>query len=127
MLDRPHSLQAEQVGENPFHHPAVGEHVGDAAGHSQIIFQHHKFAAGRRIRSEPDDRDVDIARDLQSAHLPAKVFTAVNHFARNHSLGKNAAFVVDVAQEKIQRRDPLGKPTFDEVPLGAGDQRGRRS
>jgi len=28
MLNRAHALAAKQIGKNPFHHPAVGQHEG---------------------------------------------------------------------------------------------------
>ncbi len=122
MLDGPDSLQAEQIGENSLHHPSVGQHVGNATGHAQVIFQHHEFAAGQPDQIGADHRDIDVARHLQSAHLAAKVLAAVNHFAGNHSFGKNAAFVVNIPQKQIESSDPLRQSTFDVGPFRAGDE-----
>ncbi len=122
VLDGPHALQAKQIGENPLHDPAVGQHVGDAAGHAQIVFQHHELAAGQANQVRAYYRDVNVARHLQPAHLPPEVPAAVNNFAGHDAVGENAPLVIDVAQKEIQRRDALRQAAFDVVPLGAGDQ-----
>ena len=49
------------------------------------------------------------------------MFAAINHLARHDAVGQAAAFVVDVAQEQVERGDALRQSLFDGLPLGAGD------
>ena len=44
LLNGPHTAFAKQRRENLLHHLAAGQHVGDAAGHAQIVLQNHKPA-----------------------------------------------------------------------------------
>ncbi len=111
----------EQFREDAFHHLARGEHVGHAARHAQVIFQHHETAVGQPDQVGAHHRDIDVLGHGDAAHLPAEMFAAIDHFARNHAVGQAAAFVVDVAQKQIERRDALGQPAFDGLPFGAGD------
>jgi hypothetical protein len=54
------------------------------------------------------------------------VFAAKNNFAGHDAVGKNAAFVVNVAQEKIERGDALRQSVFDVGPFRAGDDAGQQ-
>src|SRR5215469_7984870 len=119
MLDRSYPVALKQLRKDPLHHAPVGQHVRHAAWHAQIVFQYHELTPGQADQIRPDNRDIHVARDLQSAHLTAKLFAAIDDLARNNAIGENAAFVVDVAQKKIQRGNALRKTAFDVIPLGA--------
>ena len=74
----------------------------------------------------PDHRDVNITRHLQSAHLAPEMLAAVHDFARHGAVRKNAAFVVNIAQEQVERGNALGQSAFDAAPFRAGDQAGQQ-
>ena len=44
-----------------------------------------------------DNGDINILRDMQAAHLPPEVLAAVNHLARDHTVGEDAPFVINIA------------------------------
>ncbi len=120
MLDRPHPVRAEEQRKSPLHDAPVGEHVRDAAGYAQVVFEHHELAALQAQQVGAGDRDVNIARHLQAAHLAAEVLTAVDDLARHKTLVQDLALVVDIVQEEIERRDPLRQSLLDMRPFLAG-------
>ena len=103
--------------ERPLHHAAVGEHVAHARGHAKVIFEHHKLAVVQAQQIAAYDRNVDVARNLQSAHLPAIVLATVDQFARHYAIVQNLAVGVNIAQKQIQRGDPLRQTAFNPIPL----------
>ena len=42
---------------------------------------------------------------------------AMDDLGRNHSVFQDLLFMINVAQEKVQRRDPLRESTLDVEPL----------
>ena len=121
MFDRLHAVIAEELGKGPLHHPAAGQHVGDAAGYPEIVFQNHEFSAAQAKKIRARDGDVDIPRHLQTAHLPAKLAAAVHDLARHMAVVENLAVVINIVQKEIEGGDSLGKPLFDVLPLRPGD------
>ena len=43
-IDRPHLVALEQQREHALHHLAVGQHVGNAARHAQVVLEHVEAA-----------------------------------------------------------------------------------
>src|SRR6185295_5464346 len=122
MLDGAYALAAKQIGKNTLHHPAVGQHVGNSAGHAEVVFQDHELATGHPDQVRPDHCDIYIARHLQPTHLAAEVSAAIDDLAGYDAVGENAAFVVNIAQEEIEGRYALGQSAFDATPLRAGNE-----
>src|SRR3979490_3120997 len=102
MVDRADAAFLKEIRENPLHHLPAGEHVRHAAGNAQIIFEYDESPIRHADEVAADDGDVDIARDVQSAHLPAKLFAAVDYFAGYNSVREDLALVVDVFQKQVQ-------------------------
>ena len=73
-----------------------------------------------------DDRDVDVARHLQSAHLPPVVLATVDELAGDDAVGEDFGIGVDVAEKQIERGDALGEAALDAVPLLGGHQPGQQ-
>ena len=121
MLDRPHAGTAEDRRERASHHLAVGEHVGDARRHAQIVFEHDERAvfAPHDVRSA--DVDIGVERHRQAAHLAPVMLRAVDQIARHEAVVQDPPVVVDVLQEKIERRDALLQACFEPVPFRGRD------
>ncbi len=122
MLDGPHAVAREELREGALHDAAVGEHVAHAGGHAQVVFEHDEFAVVEAQQIGADDRDVDVARHLQAAHLAAVVLATVDELARNDAVVEDFGVGVDVAQEEVERGDALREAALDAVPLLRGDQ-----
>src|SRR5882672_5049271 len=108
MLDRTDAVPLEQLWKDPLHHAAVGQHVGHAAGYAQVVFEDHEFAARQPDQIGAHDRDVHVARHLQTAHLPPEMSAAVHHLPRHDTVGEDATLVINVAQEEIESGNALG-------------------
>ncbi len=108
-------------GKDAFHHLPRRQHVGHAARHAQVVLQHHKSPVRQPDQVGTHHRDIDVLGRRNAAHLPPEMFAAIDHLARHHAVGQAAAFVVDVAQEHVERGDALRQSLLDGLPLGAGD------
>ena len=100
VIDGPDAVVAKQGREDALQHFAVRQHVGDAAGHAQIVFEHGEAAVGQADQIGAADADVDVARDVEAAHFAAEMAAAIDEFAGDDAVGEDAAFVIDVAGGK---------------------------
>ena len=75
--------------------------------------QPHEIGAG--------DRDVEMPAQEDPAHLAPVVLRAVDQLARHDAFREDAAVVVDVAQEQIERGQALRQAALDRLPLGGGE------
>ena len=107
--------------KDALHDAPVGEHVAHPGGHAQIVFQHHEFAVLHADEVGAADGHVHVARHVQALHLAAELRAAVDQLAGNDAVFEDPAFVVDVFEEQVQRRDALGEAFFDPCPLRARD------
>ena len=117
VLDGAHAVAVEELREGALHDAAVGEHVADAGGHAQVVFEDDELAGVEAEQIGADDGDVDVARHLEAAHLAAIVLATVDQFAGNDAVVEDFGVGVDVAQEEIERGDALGESALDAVPL----------
>src|SRR5271168_2167586 len=107
MIDGTNTVVAKESGKYALQDFAIGEHVGNAAGHSQIVFEDHEVAIGEARQVGAANADIDIARDAETAHFAAEVTATVNQFARHYSGGQDFAVVIDVFEEEIEGGDAL--------------------
>src|ERR1700687_4821001 len=126
MLDRRNSVVAEQCGEDFLQHLAVRQHVGDAAWYTEIVFQHSKAPVWKAHQVGATDADVNPSRHSEIAHLTPEVAATVYQFPRYDAIRQNFSGVIDVLQEKIQRRDSLCESTFDFAPFVVGNDSGEK-
>src|SRR5258708_38160317 len=97
VLDWPHSVAVEELRKGPLHHATVGEHVANARRHAQVVFEHHELACVQAQQIRTNYRDVDVARYLKTAHLPAIVLATVDKFARHNAIIPYLGFRIYVA------------------------------
>ena len=121
VIDRPDAVAGEQARERALHHRAIGEHVGHAARHAQVVLEHGELPVGQAHEVGAGHRDVAVAGDAQPAHLAPVVRAAEDQFARDDAGAQDAAVMVDVAQEQVEGGDALGQSPFELLPLRAGD------
>ena len=122
VLDGPHAVAGEEPREGTLHNAAIGEHVTHARGHAQVVFEHDELASVKAQQIRADDRDVDVARHLQAAHLAPIVLAAVDELARNDAVVEDFGVGVNVAQEEIERGDALREAALDAIPLLRSNQ-----
>jgi hypothetical protein len=121
VVHRPDAVVAKHGREYALEDFAIGEHVGDAARHAKVVFENGEVAVRKPDKIGAADADVDITGNIQAAHLAAEVFAAINEFAGDDAIGEDAAFVIDVAEEKIEGSEALGESLFDFGPLADRD------
>ena len=121
VIDRADAVAREEAGEDPLHHLPVGEHVGHAARHAQVVLEHGEAAVLDADQVGAGHGHVDVAADAHAAHLAPVVRAAVDQLARDDAFREDLALVVDVLQEQVEGEQPLRQPALDDAPLGAGD------
>src|SRR5271167_4797914 len=99
MIDGANAVVAEESGKYSLQNFAIGEHVGNTAGHAQVVFENHEVAIGQARQIGAANADIDIARDAETAHLAAEVAATVNQLARYYPVGQDFAVVIDVFEE----------------------------
>ena len=99
MIDGANSIVAKERGKHPLQDFTIGEHVGNATGHPQVVFEDRKAPIRQARQIGATDAYINIARHAEAAHLAAKVAATVDERARDNPGGKDSAVVVDVFQE----------------------------
>ena len=125
---RGHGILAEQFGEQAHHHLAVFQHVADAAGHAQVVFQHKVLALALGIGSAHDvnaaDVRVNVAGHVDAHHFGTELGVLQDLVRGDQSGLQNLLVVVDVVNEPVQRRHPLHQTLLHAGPLmGRNDAR----
>lgn len=64
---------------------------------------------------------VHAARQLEPHHLAPESIGAEDQLGRDAALAENALFVIDVAEEEVERCDTLGQAAFELGPFAAGN------
>ncbi len=121
MIDGADARHAEQFREDALHHGARRQHVRHAARDAQIVFEYGERSVGKTDQIRTDHGDIDIFRDFEFPHLPAEMAAGINDLAGDDAGFHGSAFVIDIAQKKIQRGDALDQAALDGFPFGAGD------
>ena len=98
VLDRGDAVEGEEVGEEPHHHFAVLQHVGDAGGRAGVVLQHVEVGVVDAHDVDAGDLHVDAVGQLQSGHLGPEIGVAVDQF------GRDQAGLEDFARRHRRRR-----------------------
>src|SRR5258708_4480041 len=126
MIDGGDTVSPEHGGKNFLQDFAICQHVGDAAGHAEIVFEHGEAAIWQSHQVGAADADVNSTWNGDTAHLPAEMAATVNQFARYDAIGQNPPAVGYVFQEEIKGRASLGGAAFDLSPFLIGDDAGQQ-
>ena len=99
MVDGPDTVILKHGRENALENLTIGQHVGDAAGDAEIVFEYGEAAIGKVNQIGAANIDVNIARDAEAAHFAPEVATTIDEVARNDAVVEDFSFAVDVFQE----------------------------
>ena len=110
-------MAGEQVRKQPHHDFAIFQHVGHAGGRARIVLQHDEV-----FRVDPDDVDagdvdVDVVRHVLAVHLRAEHRVLEDQVVGDDVGAQDVAAVIDVAQEQVERADPLLEALFEDGPF----------
>src|ERR1700675_1998309 len=93
------SIVAKERGKYLLQNFTISEHVRNAAGHPQVVFEDCKAPIWQTHQIGATDAHISIAWDVEAAHLGAKRTATVDQLTRDTPRGKNSAVVVDVIEE----------------------------
>ena len=114
-------IPIEQRRQHALGDLAVREHVGHAARHPQVVFEHDEAAVLQPIEIGARNRHVDVAVDVDAAHLAPVVPAALHQLARDDAFGEDSPLVIDVLEEQVDGGQPLREAALERPPLGRGD------
>jgi len=119
-----HAHTREELREGLRHRAAVGDHVGDAAGHAHVVLEH--APASGRVSDHVDARDVDphAVRRVDAPGRPVEVRGGDDQCPRQDAVGHHPLARVDVLEERLEGADPLRDAGGKVVPLGAVEHAG---
>jgi hypothetical protein len=124
VLNGTNSVAVEELRKGALHDAAIGKHVAHAGGHAQVVFEDYELAGVEPEKIGPDHGDVDVAGDLQSAHLAAIVLATIDQLTGNDVIVEDLRLGIDVAQKKVEGGDALGEAALDVIPFLSCDQAG---
>ena len=117
-------MAGEQVRKQPHHDFAVFQHVGHARGRPRIVLQHDEIVGVDPDDVDAGDVDVDVVRHVLAVHLRAEHRVLEDQVVGDDVGAQDVAAVIDVAQEHVERADPLLQALFQQRPfLGRHDPR----
>src|SRR5882724_1502876 len=96
MVDGGDTVVPEERGKNFLQDFAIRQHVGDAAGYAEIVFEHGEAAIWQSHQVGAADADVNSTWNSDTAHLAAEVAATVNQLSGHDSIGQNPSAVVYV-------------------------------
>src|SRR5579864_129181 len=99
MIDGANSVIAKESGKYPLQDFSISEHVRNAAGNPQVVFEDRKTPIGQARQIGATEAYINVARDAEAAHLTAKVPATVDKSARHDPRCKYSAVIVDIFQE----------------------------
>ena len=110
-------MAGEELGEQAHHHLAVLEHVRDAGGDAQVVFENAEFAGVVAHDVDAGDVGVDAPGHVDALHLRAVLRVAENLFSGNHARFENLLVVVNVVDEGVERADALLEAGLEPNPF----------
>ena len=119
--DRAHRIPVEEPRENAFHRLPVFQQIRHAGRTPAIVLEHQipPVLAADQVGSA--DMDIDVVRDVKADQFRTEMLRTVNDLGGDDAVLEDFLLVIDVAQEQIQRAQPLGESFFNERPLVAGN------
>ncbi len=119
VVDGADRLVGEELREEPHHHLAVLQHVGDPGGRAQVVLEHVVLAVGVLHDVHARDVRVDAAGHFDADHLLAELRVAGDLLVRDLARPQDLLVMVDVAQEPVERGHALAHSLREPVPLRA--------
>ena len=117
-------MAGEQVRKQPHHDFAVFQHVGHAGRRARIVLQHDEIVGVDPDDVDPGDMDIDVVRHVLAVHLGPEHRVLEDQVVGDDVGAQDVAAVIDVAQEHVERADPLLQALFQQGPfLGRHDPR----
>ncbi len=85
ILDRRDAMRGEEIGQQPHHHFAVLQHVGDARGRARIVLENVELVLAGAHDVDAGDVHLDVVRRAAARHLRAEVRIAEDEIGTERS------------------------------------------
>ena len=126
VLDGRDARLGEEVGEEPHHHVAVLQHVGDAGRRARIVLQDVEVLVVGPDDVDAGDLHVDVVRQLDAHHFRAERRVLVDEILRHDAGADDLGLGVDVGEEGVERGDALGQASREQRPFAGRSARAGR-
>ena len=116
-----HPAAAVEAAHGGLHRLAVGNHVGDARRHPQIVLEHAEAVMGAHQVGAADGHPGAVG-NVHAPHPGAVLGAVQHHVGRDDAVGHDAAGTVDVAQKTVERGQALDQARLQPPPFVPGEQ-----
>ncbi len=110
-------MPREQIRKQPHHDFAVFQHVGHARRRARVVLQHVEVLGLGADDVDAGDVHIDVVRHVLAVHLRPEHRVLENQVIGDDVGAQDLAAVIDVAQEHVQRADPLLQAPFEQRPF----------
>ncbi len=119
-------MLCKDAAEDLLHDTAIFEHIGDARGHPQVIFEDAIGAVAIANQISAANMHINISWYLYPPELGPILGRAENQFAGNNAIRQNLLIAVNISHKQIQGLQALLQPPLQHFPLmgrnNAGNQ-----
>ena len=98
--------------------------IGDARGHPQVVLEHHELSGCGPHNVQAGQADRRHVVGEQAAHRGLVSVAGRNEALGKRAVGEGALVAVDVAEERVERTQPLREAGLEVGPLLGGDEPG---
>ncbi len=120
MVDRGDAVVGEELGEQAHHHRTVLEHVGDARGRAQVVFEDVEVVGIDAHDVDTGDVRIDPARRVEALHLGPELIVVEDEVFGDAPGPDDLLVVVDVVQEHVERAHALDQAALEAGPFLRG-------
>ena len=121
LVDRLHTRGGEHVRERALHEAPVLEHVAHAGRTAQVVLQHVELPVAIAHEVGADDVAEDALRRRDAVALRQVALRREHERLRDHAVAQDFPLPVHVADERVERQNPLPKPALDRRKIGLRD------
>ena len=121
LFHRADELLAEGLRQALGHGAPVLQDVADAGGHAHVVLQDPERPGGVTDHVDAGNVHPDAAGRFEAVHLAVEVRAGGDELARDHAVGHNVHFVVDVVEEGLKGPHALCHAFFQHGPFVGGD------
>ena len=121
VFNRRDAVGGEQIRQQPHHHLAVLQHVGDARGRARVVLQHVELVLAGAHDVDAGDVHPDVMGRAAPRHLRAEMRVAEDKVIGHHAGAQDLAGAVNVREEGVDRLHALHEAAFQQPPFALRD------
>jgi len=118
LIDRADATGIEQAWEEVLHQMSIFQHITDAGGTSQVVFEHVNLTIRMPDQVRPGDMNPYISRGIHAHALFSKSLGCQQDVFRDSVGFQNLLVVIEIVYKEIQGFDALFEAAFHLCPFG---------